>query len=402
MNIKPLTFVFILVSAVLLSGCWGRMEVQQLDIVSAIGVDRGSDDEKNAYRVTVQVINEGQVAGTAAKSGASGEMPVVAYSAEGSTILDALRKIEKKSPHELFLAHIRSMVIGEELARTDGIQGLFDSLDRTPYFRGEFPVLFVKDNTAEEALHVTTPLEELPADRIISGVETLERQQGDYDMLNADQVVKQIEWGGGMLVSLQVVGSPEEGNKMSNIEGISPETKLEMGGLGIFKDGKLQGWMNDELSRGVSWINNDLKQTIVHLDCEGKKDGITVKIDRSRTKVNAKIQNDKRVIELSVRAEGSFDEVQCPIDLTKHKTFTDFEKQLDQEIEREINKTVAYAKNKKNDIFRFGEAINHKDPKTWRKIKEKWQDEGFPETEVSVEVKTSIRRSGLRTNSYLE
>ncbi|MEM1504638.1 Ger(x)C family spore germination protein [Domibacillus sp. 8LH] len=402
MNIKPLTFVFILVSAVLLSGCWGRMEVQQLDIVSAIGVDRGSDDEKNAYRVTVQVINEGQVAGTAAKNGASGKMPVVAYSAEGSTILDALRKIEKKSPHELFLAHIQSMVIGEELAKTDGIEGLFDSLDRTPYFRGEFPVLLVKDNTAEEALHVTTPLEELPAARIVSGVEALEHQQGDYDTLNIDQVIKQIEWGGGLLVSLKVVGSPEEGNKMSNVEGISPETKLEMGGLGVLKDGKLQGWMNDELSRGVSWINNDLKQTIVQLDCEGRKDGVTVKIDRSNTKVNAEIQNYKRVIELSVRSEGSFDEVQCPIDLTKHKTFTDFEKQLDQEIERELNKTVAYAKNKKNDIFKFGEAINHKDPKTWRKIKKKWQDEGFPETEVRVEVKTSIRRSGLRTNSYLE
>lgn len=402
MNIKPLTFVFILISAVLLSGCWGRMEVQQLDIVSAIGVDRGSDDEKNAYRVTVQVINEGQVAGTAAKNGASGKMPVVAYSAEGSTILDALRKIEKKSPHELFLAHIQSMLIGEELAKTDGIEGLFDSLDRTPYFRGEFPVLLVKDNTAEEALHVTTPLEELPAARIVSGVEALEHQQGDYDTLNIDQVIKQIEWGGGLLVSLKVVGSPEEGNKMSNVEGISPETKLEMGGLGVLKDGKLQGWMNDELSRGVSWINNDLKQTIVQLDCEGRKDGVTVKIDRSNTKVNAEIQNYKRVIELSVRSEGSFDEVQCPIDLTKHKTFTDFEKQLDQEIERELNKTVAYAKNKKNDIFKFGEAINHKDPKTWRKIKKKWQDEGFPETEVRVEVKTSIRRSGLRTNSYLE
>ncbi|MCI2256288.1 Ger(x)C family spore germination protein [Domibacillus sp. PGB-M46] len=402
MNIKLLTFVFILVSAMLLSGCWGRMEVQQLDIVSAIGVDRGSDDEKNVYRVTVQIINEGQVAGMANKSGASGKMPVVAYSAEGSTILDALRKIEKKSPHELFLAHIQSMVVGEELARTDGIEGLFDSLDRTPYFRGEFPVLLVKDNTAEEALHVITPLEELPAARIVSGVEALEHQQGEYDMLNADQVIKQIEWGGGFLLSLQVTGSPEEGDKMSNVEGISPKTKLEIGGLGIFKDGKLQGWMNDELSRGVSWINNDLKQTIVHLDCEGKKDGITVKIDHSSTKVTAKIQNYRRVIKLSIRADGSFDEVQCPIDLTKHKTFTDFEKQLDQEIEREINKTVAYAKNKKNDIFQFGEAINHKDPKTWRKIKKKWQDEGFPETEVRVEVKTSIRRSGLRTNSYLE
>lgn len=402
MRNKPIIFLFIFLSAVLLSGCWGRMEVQKLDIVSAIGIDAGGDEEETPYRVTVQVINEGQVAGATNKSGVSGEMPVVAYSAEGSTILDALRKIEKKSPHELFLAHVQVMLIGEELARTNGIQGLFDSLDRTTYFRGEFPVLFVKGNKAEEALHVTTPLEKLPASRIIGGIETLENYQGEYDMLNADQVIKQIEWGGGILVGLQVVGSPEEGSKRSNIENISPETKLEIGGLGIFKDSKLQDWMGEKLSRGVSWINNDLKQTLIRLDCQGKKGGIAIEIDQSHTKVSTKIQNNKPVIELSIRSEGSFDEVQCPIDLTKYKTFNHIEKQLEQAIEQEISMTVAYAQEHKNDIFQFGESINQKDPKAWRKIKENWQDEVFPETEVKVNVKMYIRRSGLRTNSYLE
>ncbi|WP_050184143.1 Ger(x)C family spore germination protein [Domibacillus robiginosus] len=402
MKTKPILFFFIFLSAVLLSGCWGRMEVQKLDIVSAIGIDAGGDEEENIYHVTVQIINERQVAGTANNSGLSGEMPVVAYSAEGSTILDALRKIEKKSPHELFLAHVQVMLIGEELARTEGLQGLFDSLDRTPYFRGAFPVLLIKNNTAEEALHVTTPLEKLPASRIVDGLETLKIQQGEYDMSRADQVINQIQWGGGILVSLQVVGRSEEGSKMSNIEDISPEKKLEIGGLGIFKEGKLQDWMDEELSRGVSWINNDLKQTLIRLDCEGKKGGIAIEIDRSRTKVNTKMQNNKPLIELSIRSEGIFDEVQCPIDLTKSKIFDHVEKQLEEEIEREVNVTIAYAKEQKNDIFRFGESINQKDPKAWRGIKENWQDEVFPQTEVKVNVKTYIRRSGLRTNSYLE
>lgn len=402
MKNKPIIFLFIILSAVLLSGCWGRMEVQQLDIVSAIGIDAGGDDEENTYRVTVQIINEGQVASMANKSGGPEEMPIVAYSASGNTILDALRKIEKKSPHELFLAHIQVMMIGEELARTNGIQDLFDSLERTPYFRGEFPVLLIKNNTAEETLHVTTPLEKLPATRLVSGLEALESQQGEYDMSSADQVIKQIEWGGGILVSLQVVGSPEEGNEPSNLQGISPKTMLEIGGLGIFKEGKLQDWMDEELSRGVSWINNDLKQTTVQLDCEKKKGGIVIKIDRSNTKINTKIQNNKPVIELSIRSEGSFDEVQCPIDLTKYKTFNHVEKQLEQAIEREISMTVAYAQEHKNDIFRFGEAINQKDPKAWRKMKKNWQEDVFPETEVKVNVKTYIHGSGLRTNSYLE
>ncbi|MGM0879316.1 MAG: Ger(x)C family spore germination C-terminal domain-containing protein [Bacillota bacterium] len=38
----------------------------------------------------------------------------------------------------------------------------------------------------------------------------------------------------------------------------------------------------------------------------------------------------------------------------------------------------------------------------WKKIKKKWDDEIFPETEVNVNVEAFIRRSGLRTKPYIK
>ncbi|MGM0879282.1 MAG: Ger(x)C family spore germination protein, partial [Bacillota bacterium] len=93
MKHRPFIILFMLLSSVLLSGCWDRAELQDLDIVSAIGIDEGGDDVENRYLVTVQVINEGQIAGVAGQGGTSEVSPVMTYSATGSTVEEALRKI---------------------------------------------------------------------------------------------------------------------------------------------------------------------------------------------------------------------------------------------------------------------------------------------------------------------
>ncbi len=45
--------------------------------------------------------------------------------------------------------------------------------------------------------------------------------------------------------------------------------------------------------------------------------------------------------------------------------------------------------------------VHRSDPKKWKKIKNDWNDTYFPNLKVNVKVEAFIRRSGLRTNSYL-
>ncbi len=402
MKHKPFIVFLMLLSIVLLSGCWDRAELQDLDIVSAIGIDEGGDDVENRYRVTVQIINEGQIAGTQGQGGRSEMAPVTTYSATGSTISEALRKIAPKSPNELFFPHVQLMVIGEDLARNKGIQDLFDVIERDSQFRTLFPILIVRDNTAKALLQITTPLEAVPAAKIVGGLETTKKIWGEYASTRADQVIQQLDGEGANLTGIEITGDPAKGNEITNVQQISSKTDIQIKGLAVFKNGKLQKWLDGDEARGASWINNELTKTVVNLDCEKKKKGIAVEMVRSQTKVKADIKNRKPVIRIAVRSEGHISEVHCPIALGKHESIEKIEKQMEKEIKEEVMMALEAAKEQKSDIFRFGETVNREDPKLWKKIKGKWDDEIFPETEVHVNVQVFIRRSGLRTKSYIK
>lgn len=392
-----------IVSTVFLSGCWDRQELQDLDIVSAIGIDKGGNTSENRYLVTVQVINEGQIATAGGQGVKSMSAPVTTYSAVGSTVEEAIRKVMPKSPQELFFPHVQLMVIGEELARKKGIHDLFDFIERDSQFRTLFPILVVRDNTAKTLLQITTPLEDVPSAKIVGGLESTTKIRGEYASTRADQVIQQLERGEtANLTGVQITGDPEKGNKMTNIQEISPKTVIEIRGLAIFKKGKLKKWLDEDTARGAIWINNELKKTVIDLNCEKVKKGIAAEVMRAKTKIKAEIKNQKPVIQITVKSEGHLSEVHCPIDLSKHTSIEKLENQMEKEIKEEVMMAVKEAKKQKTDIFRFSEYINRENPKLWKEIKKKWNDEIFPETKINVNVKAFIRRSGLRTKSYIK
>lgn len=403
MTHKPFIIFVIFLSIVLLTGCWDRKELQDIDIVSAIGIDKGDDDDvENRYRVTVQVINEGLIAGGQQKGGVGEASPVSTFSAKGSTVAEALRKIAPKLPQELFFPHVQLMVIGEELVKQNGIQDLFDWIERDSQFRTLFPILIVRDNTAKNLLQILTSLEAIPSAKIVGGLESTQKTWGEFASTRADKVIQQMGGEVAQLTGVQITGDPENGNKLTNVQQVSTKTELEIKGLAILKNGKIQEWLDGDAARGVTWINNEMTKTIINLDCNNKKKGLAVDMMRSKTKIKVQIKEKKPVIQLTVRSEGHISEVHCPIDLNKHEQIAKLEKQMEKEMKEEIMLAIDAAKNQKSDIFRFGEAVNREDPKLWKEIEKKWNDEIFPKTEVNVKVNSFIRRSGLRTKPYVK
>lgn len=155
------------------------------------------------------------------------------------------------------------------------------------------------------------------------------------------------------------------------------------------------------MSRGVVWILDKIQQTDVILDREGQKNTLTYNVVRQKTKVSADTTNDLPVITVNVRAEGGIREVRSQIDLTDPYEILDIEKELEKEIKKQLENTVTRTQHNKSDIFGFGEVVHRSDPEKWKKMKNDWNDTYFPNLKVNVKVEAFIRRSGLRTNSYL-
>src|SRR5262245_45987903 len=94
----------------LLTGCWGRRELNDLAVVAGMGIDKVGDQ----YLFSFQVCNPGEIATT---KGGSGKAPVTTYHIKAHTIFTAVRRLTTSTPRKLYFAHLRIFVIGESVAK---------------------------------------------------------------------------------------------------------------------------------------------------------------------------------------------------------------------------------------------------------------------------------------------
>ncbi|GKU83517.1 Ger(x)C family spore germination protein [Niallia sp. NCCP-28] len=393
---RNIFLIFLICSNFLfLAGCWDSRELQKLSIISGIAIDK-DDSAENRYLATIQIINPSQVSG-GEQGGKVQATPVRTFSGSGSTLAEALRKISPMAPGQLFYPHIQVMILSEEVA-TEGIQNLFDLIERDSNFRLLFPVLIAKDTPAKNILQVTTSLNPIPSDSIVDNLETSQSEWGEYISVHADQLIEELKGGNFVVSGVQIKGEKEQGNKGENIQQISPAASIEIGGLSLFKDGKLENWLEQNEARGTTWIMDEMKKTILTLDSDEKKNAIAIEVNRAQTTIKIKIKKNQPIINIFVNAEGTISETLVPVDLSHSAKIEQLEKQMEKEIKKEIQLTVELAQKEKSDFLGFDEYVNIKDKKLWKKIADTWDEEVFPEVQVNINVDAYIRRTGMRMN----
>jgi spore germination protein KC len=347
---------FILVSALLLmlSGCWDRRELNDLAISLAMGIDKV--DKK--YKVSVQVVQPGEVTD---KKGGQGS-PVTLYEAMADTIFEAVRKMTIESPRIIYAAHLRVLVIGESLAK-EGIGQALEFLSRDYEIRTDFYIVVAKGTTAANILSILTPLDKIPANKLSKSLEVSEKAWAPAVAVPLDELITDFVSEGKhpVLSGVQVKGNSKTGSTLENIEAIRPDAKIQNAGLAVFRKDKLIGWLNEEESKGYNYIINHVKSTVGHAPCpEGGN--IAYEVTKSKADMKGSVREPHINIKLSV--EQNVGEVQCQIDLTKVEMLNELEKRSQQKLYDILNHTIQVAQSKyKVDIFGFGNAIHRSDPK---------------------------------------
>ena len=368
------------------TGCWSRRELNELAIEVAMGFDKSGDK----YRITSQVVDPGEVA---AKEGGTGRTPVITYQATADTPFEARRKMTTMSPRKIYSAHIRMVVIGEELAR-DGIRNFLDFLSRDHEHRADFFIVVAKGTSAENVLKILTPLEKIPANELFDSLKTSERAWAPTSGVTLHDLISDLVSKGKhpVLTGLKVKGSQEIGESKENIEEMDTPTQLQYTGLGVFKKDKLVGWLNEAESKGYNYIMDNVKSTVGHIRCP-KGGKAVLEVIRSKADMKGKVKNGKPEADVEIRIEANVGEVECKnLDLTQTNTIYEMEARSAEKIKEFAEKTIKKAQKKyKADIFGFGEAIRRADPKFWKQIEKNW-DQEFPDLPVNVKVDFKIRR----------
>ncbi|WP_438298504.1 Ger(x)C family spore germination protein [Sporosarcina sp. FA15] len=390
---KKYTFVLLILSLVL-TGCWDRRELNEIAITLALGIDKVDEE----FQLTAQVVVPSEVS----MKQSSGRSTVTLFQATGETIFEAFRKMTIDSPRKIYPGHLRMLVIGEELAKA-GVGESLDLLSRDWELRSDFYVVVAKDKTAAEILNVTTPIESIPANKMFNTLKTSEENWAVTKGVTLDELLGDFITDGkdAVLTGIQVFGNQEVGSSKQNVESITPAAQIQYDYLAVFRQDKLVGWLNESESKGYNYIIDSVKSTVASISCpeEGK---VSIEVINSKSELKGKINKGKPEVNVTIEVEGDVGAVECHIDMKDTKTIDALEKSYEKELKEIVHQTIeTLQKQYKSDIFGFGQAIHRSNPKTWKKIKNQW-DEEFTELTVNVEVDMKIRDTGTVSNSFLQ
>ncbi|MGE7092598.1 Ger(x)C family spore germination protein [Lysinibacillus sp. NPDC048646] len=392
---KSITLLLLISLSLLLSSCWSKRELNELAIVVAVGVDKVEEE----YEVSLQIVNPSEVSSSKPSSGQS---PVITYNAKGDSVFEAVRKMTTLTPRKAYFAHLQVLVVGENLAK-EGISQTLDILSRDQEIRNNFVVIISHQATAKEILNVLTPIEKIPANKIINSLAGSEKAWGSTLSVNVEDLINALNSIGNssVLPAIEIQGDTQLGIDKTNVAKIKTPVILKYVGLVVFKEDKLMGFLTEEESRSFNFLKDKIKSTVEIISCpeQGK---LTTEITKSTTKIKGKFEHDTPKIDVEITIEQNVGEVECAINLTENQTITYINKKTAELIKDQIEKTLmTIQKNYQLDIIGFGEVLYREDHKEWKKIKDEWPTI-FPDLAVNIEVKVNTKGLGTMNNSMLQ
>jgi spore germination protein KC len=380
---KPFKLLFILIiTTVLLSGCWNRIEVNDIAIVTAVGLDL-LEDEK--IRLTLQVAIPSKLGPTGGAAG-SGDNSTFMISETGVTLSEAYRHLQGKLSRRIFFSHSRVLLIGEDLAKK-GVSHILDFYSRYHEPRMNSYIMFTKGNAYEV-------IKNKPKLESVSAEETRELTKLSVGLtVNIKEFLDMLLTEGLEPVGPQFASEPLE----VKVENQSEKTQAIIGSA-VFKDDKLVGWMNDSETRGILWLRNEMDLGVITVKVPEEKGGgnISSNIIRTETKIVPEIKDGRIKINVNTTSEMNVMENASELNLDESKNIEKLQAEIEKDIRTRIQEVLDKAKNELgSDIFGFGEAVYKKYPKEWNeKYKKEW-DEDFSEIEVSINPTVFVRRIGL-------
>ncbi|ASA20396.1 Ger(x)C family spore germination protein [Paenibacillus donghaensis] len=397
MKLKWMKSILIcLCSASLLTGCWNSRELNDLSIVTGIAIDRVPDSQE--YQVTFQIVNP--VSTSASMGAGMGQPTIISYSSTDSTLFGALRKTSRKASRQLFFAHTQLVVIGESLAR-EGLGEIFDIFERSHELRLGTGVLICRDTDAAAVIKILMPTMSIPAVGLLKKAKNTSRLWGENIDVDVFELIRGITGAGDLVISgVGIKGNPVEGRKKSNLEESEVKTLVVMSGLAIFKDGRLQDWLEGPQARGTMWVLDKMKETNINIDSGEVQKSIAVNINHSKTNIKVGIHQGKPVFHIYIAEEGTVNETKSYVDLSSREEILKLEQELAKQTKAEVMGALRTAQKLKSDIFNFGNELERTNPAAWKTVKQDWGQQ-FAEGELDVQVKAYIRSTGMRMKPYM-
>ena len=339
-------FVLIIITLFILlisSGCYNYKEINDMAIVSSIGIDK--DNKNDKYIVSAQIMNSKE-------SEDSEDSQITVYTKEGNTVHEALRNITLKSPRKLYGNHLSKIVLSEEVAK-EGIDNILDIFNRITEVRNEFIITIVKEDKASDVLKVLTTTESIPAEYVKLSLKIADKTSGLTYATKLDEFISlYLKKGIDPVVPVLKIDKKEKkGTTINNITTTNPISKIVIEDLAVTNKGKLETYLKNEEIIGYNFLRNQIQKMIIPVKCDDENNYASILILKNKTKSNAAKKDNKYIINFKINTETIITEYNCKKDLTDEKVIKELEKDTEKKIKRYIKKSLNKQKETKGKFL---------------------------------------------------
>lgn len=397
----------LLLAVLLLSGCNGSKETDEVAYVIGLGLDKAEDRK---IRVTLQFALPRALGG---EKGGDSQTAFAAATYTAANLAEAYDLAPTMVSRSINTSHARMFVVSAELAK-EGVGDFLAAFARNRELRGTMYLLTVQEGTAAEFLgSIKSLLENLPS-RYVEGMMLTSGEIGYYPSSLAFHFMSRLKersaapytalvginplTGKGRPEEPKIPGEKSEEYTAGHIPVTGKVIPITIAGTALYREDKMVGTLTTEETRMLQILTGQLKWSNLPLvDPLAPAKPVNVRIGlREKPAIHAAMGEGRYQFRAAIHLEAEITAIPSGIHYEAPELRKQLEDWISAYVQNHITQMIGKTQELQSDVAGFGYTARHlyASYPEWRKASETW-NEDYSRAEITVEVKTSLRRTGL-------
>lgn len=334
----------------ILTGCWSKYELQNMNYATAVGIDYVDGE----YFIFAQMLDYSTVAKLEGQQKAE-QPPVWIGRGKGISFTDAANDLYSTSQQRLHWGQISAILFSERLLKERKVGEVLELINRYREIR-YLAWVFSSRDPLDEILLATPFFRLSPKASILHNPEQNYRQRSILAPVRIQNFV--IDSNEKAKISYIPEISVRKGQWKENQK---PHELLSYSGIQIYDMDNYYARMSLEEIIGIPWLNKHTVRMPINLFTDHKLVAVLI-AEKPEYDIKPWVNNDKAYFDIFIKVKAGVNEIHAEM------TEQELTQMAQKEIEHQIRQTYQNAFEKKIDIYNLGESLFRKHPYAWKRI----------------------------------
>lgn len=363
--------------SLLLSGCWDNKEVQDINYITALGIDY----KDNKYIIYVQMLDFATIA-KQESSKPTEKAPIWVGRGTGTTLTEALIDLYTSSQQRVSWGHVTALVLTESVLQPKQLSQVFDLTNRSQEIRYTKWLYGTKDKM--EDLFTVSPFFQLSP--LHSLLHEPRESYVQFSFIRPIQFVNFIRLYREKAATVVLPSLHISTQNWS--ENLKQHPILEVNGGFLIKNKELMGWLKRSDLLGTRWLASANTHAAVIVKADGEAIG-SIRLENPHSSIEVIRKPNSASYRIKLNVTGTVQTMYKKVGINEMKRLTE------ETLRKEMHNTFHKAALIQADPYELCLQLYRTDPKLWKKLVEQ-KKEINDETPLELEVDVNLRYWGQR------